>query len=150
MKYWKRLTASARGETFNPLIYPSLICTLIYGLGFTAFAWAPSISASSLFQAMSAIHSFIPFAWGVIAVLTIVFGMVFLLMNKPPIGKFSGLMGFMLWIFAAFCWLLTGGAFVALAIALPNIWFWIWQYLSLAKFDKQDQVDHDAGIDRIV
>jgi hypothetical protein len=75
---------------------------------------------------------------------------VFLLMNKPPIGKFSGLMGFMLWIFAAFCWFLTGGAFVALAIALPNIWFWIWQYLSLAKFDKQDQVDHDAGIDRIV
>lgn len=84
--------------------------------------------------------------------LTIIMGLTFLLFNVPPAGKVSGLVGFMLWLFAGFCWVLTGGWFVALAIAFPNIWFWIWQYLSLSKFKGQDKTDeatmraYDAGL----
>ncbi len=145
-KYWKRITKSARGETFNPLIYPSLIGTLVYGLGFTVFSWVDSIHASSLFIAMTSIHAVIPVIWGGIAVATIVVGVIFLLWNKPPAGKLSGLMGFMLWVFAGFCWYLTGAGFVTLAVAVPNIWFWIWQYLSLAAFRREEIEDAANGI----
>lgn len=148
-RFFLRLTASARGETFNPLIYPSLICTLIYGLGFTVFSWVDSIKASSLYQAMHKVDPATPVVWGLCAVVTIVLGMVFLLLDRPPIGKLSGLAGFMLWVFAAFCWWLTEAQFVVFAVALPNLWFWVWQYLSLSKFNKQDVFDADHGIDRV-
>lgn len=150
-KYLSRLTSSARGETFNPLIYPSLIATLVYGLGFTFFSWTDTVSHSSLFTAMISIHEFIPVVWGVVALLVIVVGFTFLLFNVPPAGKSSGIAGFMLWVFAGFCWILTGGWFVTLAVGLPNMWFWFWQYLSLSHFnrevdaDRQSMIDYDDG-----
>jgi hypothetical protein len=140
-KYISRVTSSARGETFNPLIYPSLMTTLAYGLGFTAFAWLDSISTSSLFQAMTAVNPVIPVLWGAVAVLTIVVGFIFLLFNKPPAGKLSGLVGFMLWLFAGICWYMTGGEFLVFVLAIPNMWFWIWQYLSLARFRQEEKDD---------
>lgn len=140
-KYLSRITSSARGETFNPLMYPSLICTLVYGLGFTVFSWWDSVSHSSLYTAMVEINPNIPVIWGSLAVLTIIVGFTFLLFNIPPAGKVSGLFGFMLWVFAGFCWWLTDGQFVVFAVALPNLWFWIWQYLSLARFRREENED---------
>jgi hypothetical protein len=144
-KYISRVTSSARGETFNPLIYPALISTLIYGIGFTFFSWEGSIAHSSLFAAMTLISPIAPVIWGAIAILTIVVGFIFLLLNKPPAGKFSGLVGFMLWTFACACWILTGGTF--LAVGLPNLWFWMWQFLTLSRFraeEKSDAIDYYA------
>jgi hypothetical protein len=63
----------------------------------------------------------------------------------------SGLVGFALWVFAAFCWGLTGGWLLIGSIALPNLWFWFWQYLSLSNFRREDEADkatmksYDAG-----
>jgi hypothetical protein len=150
-KYASRVTSSARGEVFNPLLWPFLFTTLIYGLGFTSLAWIDSIHHSSLFIAMTSIHILIPFIWGIMAVGTIIVGITFLLFNVPPAGKASGLSGFMVWVFAGFCWGLTGGWFLALALAVPNMWFWIWQYLSLSHFGRQNEADdetmlrYDAG-----
>jgi hypothetical protein len=141
-KYLSRVTSSARGETFNPLLWPFLFATLVYGLGFSVFhLWIGSINYSSLFLAMTSINPAIPVAWGVIATLTIVVGLTFLLFNIPPAGKASGLAGFMVWVFAGFCWALTGGWFLTLALAIPNMWFWIWQYLSLSVFRQEDATD---------
>ena len=150
-KYLDRLTSSARGETFNPLTYPFLIATFSYGVGFLAFAWTDAVKASSLFTAMSTVGHFIPHIWGLLCVLTIVVGVTFLLFNLPPAGKVSGLVGFMLWVFAAFSWGLTGGYLLLFTVALPNMWFWIWQYLSLSLFRREDEEDrltmaeYDAG-----
>lgn len=140
-KYWSRLTRSARGETFNPLIWPALIATFVYGLGFSVFFWIETVGHSSLFEAMVSIHAALPIVWGVVALGTVVIGFTFLLFNIPPAGKVSGLIGFMVWLFAGFCWMLTGGWFVTLAVGVPNMWFWIWQYLSLSHFAGQDRED---------
>lgn len=144
-KYLSRITSSARGETFNPLIWPSLISTLIYGIGFSVFFWTDTVHLSSLFSSMSGLHPLLPVIWGAVAVLTIALGLSFLLFNKPPYGKVSGLIGFMVWSFAAWCYILTGAWFVALAVAFPNIWFWVWQYLSLARFKQEEKDDAETA-----
>lgn len=143
-KYLSRLTSSARGEQFNPLTYPFLGATMAYGLGFFVFSGAEGVQASSLYQAMLVVAPFMPHIWGGLCVLTIVVGITFLLFNIPPAGKASGLVGFMLWVFAAFCWGLTGGWLLLFSVAVPNMWFWIWQYLSLSDFRREDANDADT------
>lgn len=68
-------------------------------------------------------------------------GLAFLLFDLPFAGRLSGLIGFMLWVFAGFCWWLTDGQFLVFAVALPNLWFWIWQYFSLSRFKTEDAED---------
>src|SRR6188768_75648 len=133
-KFISRVTSSARGETFNPLIWPFLITTFSYGVGFTVFFFTKATSASSLFIAMSALHPSLPIIWGAVSLLTILVGFTFLLFNIPPAGKASGLVGFMVWLFAGFCWGLAGGWLLLVSVAIPNMYFWIWQYLSLSLF----------------
>jgi hypothetical protein len=140
-KYLSRLTSSARGETFNPLTYPFLAATFAYGLGFVFFGTSAGVQDSSLHVAMLSLGASIPALWGAIALGTIILGLVYLLFHKPPAGRSSGLLGFMLWVFAGGCWLVTGGWLLFFAIALPNIYFWIWQYLSLSKFWHEDRRD---------
>jgi hypothetical protein len=90
---------------------------------------------------MVSIHSIIPILWGAVAVLVIIVGLTFLLFNIPPAGKISGLVGFALWVFASFCYILTGGWLLLFAVALPNACFWVWQYLSLSLFRREDAED---------
>lgn len=150
-KYFSRITSSARGEVYNPLTWPFLFSTLCYSVGFTFFAKFEATKASSLYQAMYDVSSFMPLVWGIVGLATIVLGMSFMLFNIPPIGKVSGLVGFTVWIYAAFCWALEGGYLLVGAVAIPNMWFWFWQYLSLSHFrredaeDKATMQDYDAG-----
>jgi hypothetical protein len=140
-KYLSRLTSSQRGEAFNPLMWPSFIATFSYGVGFTAFYNFASIKKSSLFDAMASIHPWTPFVWGLVGIATIIVGFTFLLFNIPPAGKVSGLVGFMVWVFASFCWGLDGNYLLIFSVGLPNLWFWIWQYLSLSLFRKEEAID---------
>lgn len=143
-KYFSRVTSSARGEVFNPLVWPFLFSTLAYGVGFTAFINTGAVGQSSLFIAMAGFHAVIPVIWGSIALITIFTGLTFLLFNIPPIGKVSGLIGFMLWLFASFCWGLSGGWLLMVSIGIPNLWFWFWQYLSLSHFRREDAEDKET------
>lgn len=133
------------------MIWPFLIATFIYGVGFTFFSHTEGVDKSSLYSAMYDIHRTAPIVWGSVALITIIIGLTFLLFNIPPAGRISGLVGFALWVFAAFCWGLTGGWLLIGSIALPNLWFWFWQYLSLSLFRREDAEDvatmasYDAG-----
>lgn len=140
-KYLSRLTSSQRQEKFNPLTWPFFLATFAYGLGFLAFFFTDGVSKSSLWLAMHSIAPSIPLIWGAVAVLTIVVGLTFLMFNIPPAGKISGLVGFMLWVFASFVYILTGAWLPLLSVALPNAWFWVWQYLSLSLFRREDAED---------
>lgn len=140
-KYASRVTSSARGKGFNPLTWPFFITTMAYGLGFAAFYSTDAVGASSLFIAMSGLNMTLPYVWGGAAILTIIMGFTFLLFNIPPAGKLSGLVGFMLWVFASFCWALAGGWLLVISVGVPNMYFWIWQYLSLSLFRREDAAD---------
>lgn len=141
-KYWLLLTRSHRDELYNPLTYPFLISTLVYGIGFLFFSSTDDVGKSSLFVAMHSIAPAAPQLWGLVAVATIVLGLVFLLFNKPPYGRYSGLLGFMVWVFACFCWALTGAVLVAFAVGVPNLIFWFWQFLSLSRYHREDVEDN--------
>lgn len=150
-KYVSRLLSSDRGETYNVLSWPFIICMLSYGVGFVFFMGTTGVSQSTLFAAMVSFDPIIPLAWGIAAMLTIVIGGSYLLFRTPPFGRISGLTGFMVWVFAAFCWALTGGWLLFFAVAIPNMYFWIWQYFSLSNFNREDRLDkhtmdmYDAG-----
>ena len=140
-KYISRVTSSARGEAFNPLVWPFFLTTFAFGTGFAWFSSTEGVSQSSLLQAMNETNPIVSFVWGWVALITIIAGFTFLLFNVPPIGKLSGIVGFMLWVYASICWWDTGGWLLILAIGIPNMWFWIWQYLSLSIFRKEDAID---------
>jgi len=136
-----RLSRSARGELFNPLIYPFLIATFFYGLGFTFFSGTAAVDSSSLHTAMLAISPALTVVWGVLAIVVILVGAYVLIFDKPPIGKANCFVAWSLWFFAAVVYALTGGWLPLLSVALPSLWFWTWQYFSLAKFRAQDVLD---------
>lgn len=137
-----RVTSSARGERFNPLIWPFLLSTFAYGIGFAfILPFTSDAGHSSLYNSMSDVGSGIPNIWGAVAIFTIIGGLGFLMFNISPFGKVSGLLGFMVWLFAAWCYILTGEWLVLFSVAIPNMWFWLWQYLSLSVFTGQDTLD---------
>lgn len=143
-KYVSRVTSSSRGELFNPLVWPFLLSTFSYGVGFSLFYWTGSVHESSLFSAITAVGPHVPIIWGAVALFTIIIGITFLLYNLPPAGKSSGILGFMVWVFATICWGFSGGWLLIAAIGIPNMWFWIWQYLSLTHFRNEEREDKET------
>lgn len=135
------MTESRRGETYNPLIYPFLISTLAYGIGFLFFAGTADVGKSSLFVAMSSVLPGAPQIWGAVAIATIIMGVYFLFFDRPTWGRVSGLFGFMVWVFACCTWILTGAFLVFVAVGVPNLIFWFWQYLSLSRFHREEVED---------
>lgn len=136
-----RVMRSARGELFNPLIYPFLLATFAYGVGFIKFVCSDRGTSSSLFAAMFSISPTLTLIWGILAVLVVIVSFYVLVMDRPPIGKANCMMAWMLWMFAGLVYVLTGGWLPLFAVALPSLYFWTWQYFSLSKFRRQDLLD---------
>lgn len=139
-----RVSRSARGELFNPLIYPFLIATFFYGVGFSLFGWTEAVASSSLHSAMFSISPLLTVVWGILAVLVILVGIYVLIFDKPPVGKANCFVAWSLWFFAAIVYALTGGFLPLLSVALPSLWFWTWQYFSLMKFRAEDVLDRNT------
>lgn len=146
-----RLTRSARGELYNFLIYPFLLSTLAYGVGFAIFKGTDAVNKSSLFDSMHSISPFLTDIWGWLAIAVIVVGVYVLVFDKPPVGRANCYVGFLLWFFAAVIYVLSGGWLTLFSVTVPNLMFWTWQYFSLSEFRRQDMVDsqtmkdYDAG-----
>lgn len=138
---YTRASRSARGELFNPLIYPFLLATFAYGVGFVVCSLLDLKAASSLFTAMVSISPTLTLIWGLLAIGVIVVGLYVLVMDKPPIGKANCFVAWMLWLFAAIVYVLTGGWLPLVSVTIPSLYFWTWQYFSLAKFRAQDVLD---------
>lgn len=136
-----RLTRSARGELFNPLIYPFILVTFAYGIGFTFFSNTDPVGQSSLYQSMTAISPLLTTIWGIAAISVILIGFYVLVKDKPPLGKFNCFLSFLLWFFAATVYVLTSGWLTLFAVVVPSLYFWTWQYFSLARFRDEDVLD---------
>jgi len=126
-----RVSRNPRGELFNPLIYPFLLATFAYGVGFTYFSVIGGESASSLYNAMFSISPAITLVWGLLAIAVMVIGLYVLVMNKPSIGRANCFAAWSLWLFAGIVYMLTGGWLPLFSVAVPSLWFWTWQYFTL-------------------
>lgn len=118
-----------RSKVLHALVWPFLAATIAYGIGFTAFNSASGVTASSLYHAMFSMHPALPVVWGAVALVAIILVMVYLALEVRWANKVSSLLGSMVWIFASFCYILTGGWLLLFAVSLPNLYFWVWEYL---------------------
>lgn len=143
---YARVSRSARGELFNPLIYPFLLVTFAYGVGFTLANLFGINPASSLYTAMFSVSPLLTLFWGILAVSVIVVGLYVLVFDKPPIGKANCFVAWMLWLFVFMVYILTGGWLPLVTVAIPSLYFWTWQYLTLARFRWQD-IDDNATME---
>lgn len=152
MSIVRRFTHLDNNTKINFLIYPFFLATLSYGIGFLCFgSWAGWIAKSSLFTAMTAIHPWIPFIWGGGAIIAVVAAILFIGTRKfLSIGDTAALFGSLVWIFAAFCYALTGGYLLVFAVALPNLMFWIWYFFRLSGFRRRGVPNPDIDLDREV
>lgn len=155
------MTRSARGEFFNPLVYPFLLTTFAYGLGLTAFSWTAAVQKSSLVTALDTVAPFATVVWGAVALAVIIVGLYVLIFDKPPVGKANCFVAWLLWAFAAMAYILTGNWLTVFSVAIPSLMFWTWQYFELSRFRHEDvldratmgrydrgQYDHDAASGR--
>lgn len=147
-KYISRITSSNRGESFNVLSWLFLIPTFLCGV---AMLIAEPLSLGGtvglIFNSLNSAFPLSALGWGFIATMNITLGTLYLLFRFPPIGKTSGIIGFMLWLWAGFWFILSQMYFVALILALPQAVFWIWQYLTLSRFSSEESLD-DATMAR--
>jgi hypothetical protein len=124
--------------TVNPLFYPFLFATLIYGLGFTLFGWTSGVNTSSLYGALVAMHTFLPALWGSVAILAAFLAFFAILTRRTHVVSASAAMsGVLLWLFAAITYLQGGYILVILTVALPNMFFWVYWYVRLKWYQRQ-------------
>lgn len=136
-KYWRRLLWRTPEERFNPLMYPFLVATFIYGFGFAFFGDASGVANSSLFNSLTQFHELMPLVWGVLTVTIAVATIITLLFRPIGIGRTTALIGFMTWLFAAFVYALSGHWLVILTVTGPYMFFWAWFYLRVSFFSRQ-------------
>lgn len=112
----------------HPLVWPFVLAIASYAVAFTVFFNTVSVSHSSLFTAMTSLNAMLPYTWGLVALATVVVGLLYLVGGFTPAAKIAGFLGCLVWLFASFCWALTGGWVLVGAIGLPNLFFWAWAF----------------------
>lgn len=139
VNYVKRFVYVDSTETrkVNPLFYPFLVSTFLYGLGFATLNWWSGVSSSSLFQAFFAIHPWLPIIWGVAAVLAATAALVLLLRRKGRFGELAAMFGFLVWLFALIIYAMNGFWLVMATVAAPNLYFWIYYYFKVKWYERQ-------------
>lgn len=142
--YIKRFVyvGSDEHSKINPLIWPFLLATTLYGLGFMLLGDWTGVSSSSLFGAMYDLHNFLPTLWGLVASLAGAAAVTIIARRSGWWGELAALLGFSVWLFAFFVYLLQGFWLVLLTVALPNLYFWTWWYFRVKWYERQKK----AGI----
>lgn len=115
----------------NPLVYPFVLATLAYGVGFTVFGGEAAVRASSLFDAMDSISPLLTHVWGIACIAVVVLVLFSILKSKNALGKTSCFAGALLWFFASFVYILVGGWLTLFSVAIPSLLFWAIQYHEL-------------------
>lgn len=138
MTVWQKLVElDSSGTKVNPLIYPFLLTTFAYGLGFTAFVGSSSVNASNLYLALESLSVAFPLIWGACALTVVALAALVILRRRMHgFGHLTGLLGAAVWIFALIGYIIAGGWLFVFAIAIPNLLFWVWFYIRLAFFKR--------------
>lgn len=115
----------------NPLVYPFLLVTLAYGLGFVLLEPTNFVSHSSLWHALSMISPTLSVTWGIVALLALALVLVGWYTGSRAAARAGTLLGVAVWFFAALAYILTGGWIVLFSVAIPSIWFWIVSFYAI-------------------
>lgn len=103
----------------HPLALLFMLASTAYGIGFLLIPHI-ALGISSLYVTMTNISPHITIIWAIallVAVMVTLAGY-----------RLASLLGFMAWMFALICYGIAGNWLVLVAIAVPNMLFWLWQH----------------------
>ena len=126
----------------NPLFYPFLFATFVYGFGFLFFGWWSGVESSSLYQSFYGLHSILPAIWGVCATAAGLFAMALLLFRHGAYGHVAAQFGWLVWLFAAIVYGIGGYWLPLFTVAVPNAYFWVYYYFKVKQYER----DKEAGL----
>lgn len=139
MDVWKRLVYRTPGKMHNFLMYPFLLMTASYGVALTFFQHTTPVQESILYSlTVISLPESVLSVWGVVALVVSVVNFVALILRKRSLGTFVSMLGFLLWLYAFWLYLLNYYVLQLFFAAIPNLMFWGWYYVSINKFHNNE------------
>lgn len=140
-RYIRRLVWRDNDVLINPLSHIFFLITLVMGLAFGAFPDFFHVETTVLFvQTLVSFPDLIANIWGW-AMLAVSIANVILLMTRWRFGQCVAMAGFMGWLYAALVYILAGYWFGLLAVAIPNLLFWVYYFMSISEYHNQPPID---------
>jgi CHASE2 domain-containing sensor protein len=139
-KYVSRLiyVDKSHNEKVNPLAYPFLIATLLYGVGFFGLGFWQGVALSSLFQSLFDLNSILPQVWGILALTASFSAFVTIFTRKTKWWSgIASMTGVLVWLFAGIVYGMYGYWIVLITVAVPNLFFWVWYYFRVRSYERQ-------------
>ena len=128
----ERLTRRPDGQNISVSTHIFFYITLMFGIVFVLPPTLFDTIYSPLYQFTVARDWH--FWWGVGLLVVSVSNTLMLYTRSRFFASFVGALGFCLWLFAGFAYLYMGYVFGFLVVALPNMVFWAWYSIMVARF----------------
>lgn len=129
---FRRLLFDERGTPYSPFMHLFMFMALFWGLGFVIAP--PAVQAVVLYKLMLAQIGVAGTAtWGAFQLTTLGLMTGAVMFEQADAGRFAALGGYIVWLFASVLLITQGFWFVALGFCLPQIIFWGWFFLKMAK-----------------
>ena len=104
--------------------------TFAYGLAFIIIT--PTLpfefGASNFYTAIATLGVMAPWAWGAVAIVTVIVYILALRLDSNYLLKVASVMGVFLWGKAIIAAIIAGYFTLAASVCLANFVFWIWHY----------------------
>lgn len=130
----KRLTTRPDGMKISFSTHLFFYITLIFGLAFILPPDVLGVATSPLYEFTHAGPW--GFWWGVGLIVVFVANTVMLITRSRRLAGIVGVLGFSLWVFAAFAYIFMGFWFGLLVVAIPSLIFWGWYSITVSQFSR--------------
>lgn len=132
-KYVRRLVyfTDDGDEKLSPLIYLFLFMTVVYSVAFMFF---PPGESNTLYTVLH--HFGADKFWAGTGLTVLVLNNITFIWRIPPLSKFVAMLGFLMWLYAVIVTFAYGAAVVGLAVAVPNLLFWVWYYFKTVEYER--------------
>lgn len=141
--FWK--TDSQRFEPFLPFF---TLLNLAIGVLFAFGVLIPPVVGLQLFTALPQIlpGGLSATAWGIGLIVTFIGHCLEMYWRARGIGPMVAMTGFILWLYALTVYVSQASVLGILAIALPQLFFWAWYYVSAKDYRRQYNSEEIEGV----
>lgn len=121
----------------NPLVHIFLYTTFVFGLSFVFFA-DPSGASQTILYKYTQFHlgTWAASLWGVCCILVTVLNTIAFMFRQEWLGPKVTYLGMIIWLYSFWAYASAAFWFGALVLSLPNIAFWLWQYIQVKQYHR--------------
>lgn len=136
-KYLRRLYMKTDTEPFNPFLHLYVLKSLAFGIFFCFLNDTDTIQGINLYRLTTDyLPDYFGNLWGLLLLVTVVGHILEMLFRGKGIGSWVGILGSMLWLYAAFIYASTHQWFSFTAFVAINLFFWPWYYFSSVSYTR--------------